>query len=251
MLVPRMTSIRFLLLVLGLWWSCLGHALAEPAVWSRPSPNILRVSGVLGQTAYSEFKKQAEQPYDLLVLDRVSGNEFVALRIAQDVVQRQVAIRIDHSCIQGCARFLMHVGRTLSVDCNVVLALGYSPLMVPPEERRASLLRFIPRRVNLKKLEFDAKIADYLVWYEAHYRQAQTLLAQVKAPAGWLTRGPTEEDIKPKVFNTVTGQFEREPLAPIPVVLVPSPTLCPNRDPQTVADRIKELNLNPIVQAAP
>lgn len=251
MLGRRMTSIRFLLLALGLWLSCLGQALAEPAVWSRPSPNTLRVSGVLDRTSYDQFKKQADQPYDLLVLDRVSGNEFVALKIAQDVVQRQVAVRIDHSCIQGCARFLMHVGPTLSVDCNVVLALGYSPLIVPPEERRASLLRFIPRRVNLKKLEFDAKIADYLVWYEAHYRQAQTFLAEVKAPSDWLTRGPTNEDVKPKVFNMVTGQFERDPMAPVLVVLVPSPTACPTRDIQVVADRIKELNLAVIAQTAP
>jgi hypothetical protein len=251
MLGLRMTPIRLPFLVLGLWLSCLGQALAEPAVWSRPSPNSLRVSGVLGQTSYDDYKKQADQGFDLLVLDRVSGKDFVALRIAQDVIQRQVALRIDHSCIEGCARFLMYAGRTLSVDCNSVLALGHSQLLVPTEERRASLLRFIPRRMNLKKLEFDAKIADYLVWYEAHYRQAQAFLAQVKAPTDWLTRGPSDEDVRPKVFNTITGQFEWDPAAPVAVVMVPPPTTCATRDSQVVADRIKELNLNLITLTAP
>jgi hypothetical protein len=246
-----MTFVRSPFLALCLWLSCFGYGLAEPAVWSRPNPKTLKVSGVLGQTSFADYKKQADQGFELLVLDRLSGKDFVALRIAQDVIQRQVALRIDHSCIEGCARFLMHAGRTLSVDCNSVLALGYPQLLVPPEERRASLINVLPRGVNLKKLEFDAKIADYLVWYEAHYRQAQTFLAQVKAPADWLSRGPTYRDVKPKVFDRVTGQFEWDPAAPVAVVMVQPPTACPARDSRIVADRIKELNLNLIARTAP
>ena len=249
-------SIRLPILLFCFWGASLSVAQAEPAVWSRPSPDTVLVSGELDRSSYDAYQKQADQGYRVLVLNRVSGNEFVALRIARDVVARKVAVRIDHSCIQGCARFLMLAGQSLSVDCDAVLALGLSGFSTPPERKRAELRKFLPWWSDLKALGFDAKSADYLVWYKARYQEAQNLLAQAEAPKGWLTKGPTVKDRDDEVFNSVTGQFEKNPKAPIAVVLIDprdlplatisSSSQCPAQGSNTLSDKLKTLNLRPI-----
>lgn len=252
----KMMSIRLPILLFCLWGASLGPALAEPALWSRPSPDTVMVSGELDRSSYAAYQKQADQGYRALVLNRVSGNEFVALRIARDVVARKVAVRIDHSCIQGCARFLMLAGQSLSVDCEVVLALGLSGFSTPPERKRAELRKFLPWWSDLKAIAFDAKSSDYLVWYKARYQEAQNLLAQAKAPKGWLTKGPTVNELDNDVFNQVTGQFQKDPKAPIAVVLIdprnlplttiPSSSQCPAQRVNALSDKLKALNLRPI-----
>ena len=252
----KMMSIRLPILLFCLWGASLGPALAEPAVWSRPSPDTVLVSGELDRSSYDAYQKQADQGYRLLVLNRGSGNEFVALRIARDVVARKVAVRIDHSCIQGCARFLMLVGQSLSVDCDAVLALGLPGFSTPPERKRAELRKFLPWWSDLRALGFDEKSSDYLLWYKARYQEAQNLLAQAKSPKGWLTMGPTVNELDNDVFNSVTGQFQKDPKAPIAVVLIDPRDLpfgtnalssqCPAQGANTLSDKLKALNLRAI-----
>jgi hypothetical protein len=255
-----MMSIRLPILLFCLWGASLGYALAEPAVWSRPSPDTVLVSGELDRSSYDAYQKQADQGYRVLVLNRVSGNEFVALRIARDVVARKVAVRIDHSCIQGCARFLMLAGQSLSVDCDAVLALGLPGFSTPPERKRAELRKFLPWWSDLRAIAFDAKTADYLAWYKARYQEAQNLLAEAKAPIGWLTKGPTEKDLDNDVFNSVTGQFEKDSKAAkavvfieprdLPVGLSSTPSQCPAAGANVRNDRLQELNLRAIASAS-
>ena len=254
-------SIRLSILLFCLWGASLSQALAETAVWSRLSPDTVMVSGVLDRSSYVDYQKQADQGYRELVLNRVSGSEFVALRIARDVTARKVSVRIEHSCVQGCARFLMLAGQALSVDCDGVLAFGASGFLTPPERKRAELRKFLPWWSDLKALGFDAKSADYLVWYMERYQQAQTLLEQAKAPVGWLTKGPSIKDLDNLVFNAVTGQFDEDPKAPVAVVLIEpqdlpsgiikSPSQCPMQGANARSDRLKELNLRVIAQIIP
>lgn len=107
------------------------------ADWERVSTDTIRLIGEIDRDSYHEYMKLAGKGYSTLIIKSAGGIPSVALKIAEDVSSRDVAVVVDDYCISACANYLAFSGHQLIVRCNSFLA--WHGTLETPEEALVSM----------------------------------------------------------------------------------------------------------------
>ncbi|WXF82824.1 hypothetical protein WDV90_15725 [Xanthomonas translucens pv. undulosa] len=108
------------------------------AGWRGISPDIIELRGDIDSNSDVEYFKIAKDGYSKIVVHSLGGYPLVALRIAEDIVQRRpIEVKVDGVCLSACASYIAMAASSLTVDCGAVL--GWHGTLPPGKEGAVSL----------------------------------------------------------------------------------------------------------------
>ena len=110
------------------------------AGWIRKDAETIRLDGDIDENSYSDYLEIAKTPFTIVELDSGGGYPFIALKIAQDIANRNVKIVINKDCFSACANYLALAGRELIVPCNALIGWHGSPTLESDAEIRRRFL---------------------------------------------------------------------------------------------------------------
>lgn len=102
------------------------------AGWQRVSSEAIKLEGSIDKQSYDEYLRVARDGYSKIILTSPGGVPLVALKIAEDVVSRDVTVVVDGYCMSACANYLAFSGDHLVVNCDSFLA-WHGTLETPSE----------------------------------------------------------------------------------------------------------------------
>ncbi len=138
------------------------------AAWERVSPDEIKLTGSIEKGSFEEYTTLAKDGYKTLTLASEGGVSAIALRIAEDVQARDVAVVIKGGCFSACANYLAIAGDSLTVECGAILSWHGSAFNSEPD--RASMAAAgLPNEL----IEMNAKwVADFAARERAFFRRA-------------------------------------------------------------------------------
>ncbi|WP_245228111.1 hypothetical protein [Xanthomonas bromi] len=160
------------------------------AGWSRISPDTIELRGDIDQNSDVEYFKVATGGYSRVVVHSGGGYPFVALKIAEDIVQhRPIEVKVDGICLSACASYIAMAASSLTVDCGAVL--GWHGTLPTGKEGEAMLVaEGGPRILGAKYRDwlekFHAEERDFYIRAGVNYKILENADQQVSKNPGKL-----------------------------------------------------------------
>lgn len=207
----KVKSVRIGILLL------LGVSGLANAKWQRISENTIRFSGDIDNNSLSQYQTISKDGYSKLELQSFGGSNLIALKIAEDIIQRNVEIVVDGYCMSACANYLALAGKKLTVPCDSLL--GWHGTVTEQSEKEII--------EDFKSREYPKELVDkYLKWIKIFKDKEQNFYKKIGIDRALLTDSvkiPLNEGKKPEIsfkFNEDTGEYSVSKSA---VLWVPTP----------------------------
>lgn len=109
---------------------------SEPAYagWVRKDAETIRLDGDVDENSYNEYLEVSKAPFSVVELDSGGGFPLIALKIAEDISQKNAKVIIKKDCFSACANYLALSGRELIVPCDALLGWHGSPSLENNDE---------------------------------------------------------------------------------------------------------------------
>jgi hypothetical protein len=208
---------KIIAVALYLFFGLSAHGRAD---WERLSETTIRLSGLIEKGSLEKYRQVSKSGYTKLIVQSAGGFPLIALKIAQDIRQREVEVVVDSYCFSACANYLALAGKRLTVPCEALLGWHGSPTLESREElRKRAIANSYPEEL----------IEKYWQWLSTFATDEQKFYDQIGVDNHLLRDSvsvPSSIETKPKTTFT----FDEETGTPTVSVTSTAPLWIPTPD---------------------